>query len=246
MQSEFFDEGKILRKYAVQYFCCTACSFVQTETPYWLEEAYSSAIGRQDTGILARNLMNRRLTAAVLNLLLPEARRSVDYGAGPGIFVRLMRDSGFEFFWHDLYATNVCAAGFEYAEGETYDFLTAFEVLEHLVDPIAGLSAMMSLSRNVFVSTALLPHPTPRISDWWYFVPTGGQHISFYTLDALHVLARRFGRNLLSHGPFHLFTTAPKNKFLFRLATSQRASQIVNGMRRHPSLTDSDFRMMSK
>jgi Methyltransferase domain len=245
MQSEFFDEAQVLRKYVVKYSGCTTCGFFQTETPCWLQEAYSTAISSLDTGILSRNLANQRLTAAVLNLLYPSARKALDFGAGHGIFVRLMRDNGFEFFWYDPHASNDYAGGFEHEKRMTYDFLTSFEVLEHLVDPYAELSTMMSLSPNVFVSTSLVPRPAPRISDWGYYGPDHGQHVSFYTLDALQLIAGRFGRNLLSCGSLHLFTVAPKSRFLFGLATSQRASRILNAWRRRPSLADSDQEAMS-
>ena len=244
MQSRLFDQGEILRKYSIKYFRCVACGFVQTETPYWLEEAYSSAISRMDTGILYRNLLNQRLTIAVLNLLYPKAKSSLDFGAGHGIFVRLMRDSGFKFFWDDRHASNDYARGFERKEGETYDFLTSFEVLEHLVDPMADLSKMMSLSPNVLVSTEVLPQPTPKVSDWWYYVPYSGQHVSFYTSEALRLIAQRFGRSLLSRGPYHLFTTAPPSKFLFRLAMSKRVARFAMVIRKRETLTYSDFELM--
>jgi 2-polyprenyl-3-methyl-5-hydroxy-6-metoxy-1,4-benzoquinol methylase len=246
MQSELFDEAQALRKYDVKYFRCTGCGFLQTETPYWLTEAYSTAISRLDTGILSRNLANRQLASTVLNLLHPEAKRCLDFGAGHGIFVRLMRDRGFEFSWYDLHATNDYAGGFEHEEGKTYDFLTSFEVLEHLVDPLAELSTMMSLSPNVFVSTLLLPKPAPKVSDWWYYGLDHGQHVSLYTLDALHSIAHRFGRNLLSRGSYHLFTVARKNRFLFRAATSQSASQVLSAWRKRASLAESDHELMSK
>lgn len=246
MRSEFFDEAQVLRKYDVKYFRCAGCGFLQTETPYWLKEAYSTAISRLDTGILARNLANQKLANAVLNLLHPGAKRSLDFGAGHGIFVRLMRDRGFEFSWYDLHAANDYAGGFEHEEGKTYDFLTSFEVLEHLVDPIAEISRMMSLSPNVFVSTSLVPKPAPKVSDWWYYGPNHGQHVSFYTLDALHSIAHRFGRNLLSRGSYHLFTVARKSSFLFRIATSQSASQLLNAWQKRRSLADSDHESMSR
>ena len=243
--STFFGETDVLRRYRVQYFCCGNCGFIQTETPYWLEEAYSSAIASQDVGIMQRNLMNREVTSAVINLLFPKMSSAIDFGAGHGVFVRLMRDQGFNLFWSDLHATNDYARGFECQDGTTYDFLTAFEVLEHLADPVADLSKLMSLSANVFVSTCIVPQPAPGLSDWWYYVPSTGQHIAFYTAESLRVLAARFGRNLLSVGPYHLFTKEPKSSLLYRLATNLRIARIVNRMYRRPSLIEADFQQMT-
>ena len=245
-RSVLFDESLVLGKYNVRYFRCTSCGFVQTESPCWIEEAYSSAIAKQDTGILSRNLLNRRITTAVLNLLFPGAESALDYGAGHGIFVRLMRDSGFRFSWYDLHAANDYARGFEHKENEVYDLLTSFEVLEHLTYPLVELSNIMSLSPNVFVSTVLMPSPTPKISDWWYYGVNSGQHISFYTSESLHLIARKFRRHLLSHGPYHLFTTEPKSKFLFRLAFERRVSAVLRALRKRPSLMIQDFELLDR
>lgn len=195
---------------------------------------------------MQRNLMNRELTTALLNLLFPRVNRCVDFGAGHGMFVRLMRDRGFDFRWYDRHAANDYARGFEYENSQAYEFLTSFEVLEHLTDPVADLSTIMAISENVLVSTMLVPEPVPKLSEWWYFMPSSGQHISFYTVDSLHLLAKRFGRHLLSHGSYHLFTTKPKNKSAFRLAMSLRASRILNLAYRRPSLVDRDFREMTE
>jgi hypothetical protein len=172
--------------------------------------------------------------------------KAVDFGAGHGILVRLMRDRGFNFFWSDLHANNDYARGFECPEGATFDFLTAFEVLEHLVDPVSELSRLMSLSDNVFVSTSLVPQPVPKLPEWWYFVPSSGQHISFYTVESLKLLATRFGRNLLSVGPYHLFSTNSKSSLLYRMATNLKIARVVNVLRRRPSLTDRDFQQMTR
>lgn len=243
---ELFDEAKVLHKYSVQYFRCPTCGFIQTESPYWLEEAYSSAITKLDTGILLRNVQNHRYVTAVINLLFPEAKSFLDFGAGHGILVRLMRDSGFDFSWYDLHATNDYARGFEHQENQTYDFLTSFEVLEHLVDPIEGLSEMMDRSPNVLVSTDVVSQNAPKVSDWWYYCTSAGQHVSFYSMEALRLIAKRFGKHLLSHGSYHLFSTAPKSAAMFRLATSERPSKVINLVRRRPSLVASDFDLMSK
>jgi hypothetical protein len=158
----------------------------------------------------------------------------------------MMRDKGFDFLWRDLYASNDYARGFEYRNGESCDFLTSFEVLEHLVDPLEELSTMMALSDNVFVSTLPLPDPPPRLSEWWYYVPSTGQHISFYTPKSLQAVARRFGRHLLSHGGYHLFTKRPINRLLFRVAMSYKASLILRPLSRRRGLIESDFELFTK
>ena len=102
----------------------------------------------------------------------------------------------------------------------------------------------MNLSENVFVSTCIVPQPAPGLSDWWYFVPSTGQHIAFYTLESLRLLAKQFGRNLLSNGAYHLFTTEPKSGSRFRLATKFKAARILNKAYQRTSMVEADFQKM--
>lgn len=240
-----FGENTILKKHIVSYYQCVECGFLQTEAPYWLTEAYSSAIAFQDVGIMQRNLMNCEITSAVLNLFFPKSSASLDFGAGHGIFVRLMRDRGFDFRWSDLHAENTYARGFECHQEERFQFLTAFEVLEHLENPLSEIEQIMSRSENVFASTSLLPDPAPHLKDWWYYMPSSGQHVSFYTLKSLRFIASKFGRHLLSRGPYHLFTREPRNPHIFKLATRPKVARIVNLLFRRRSLIASDFESFS-
>ena len=65
--------------------------------------------------------------------------------------------------------------------------------------------------------------PLDFLNEWYLFIPTSGQHVSFYTIESLRLLAARFGRILLSAGPYHLFSKTPKNGLAFRawLPTSE-------------------------
>ena len=48
--------SQILYKYNIEYFQCSSCGFIQTEDPYWMEEAYSDAIADLDVGLVGRNV----------------------------------------------------------------------------------------------------------------------------------------------------------------------------------------------
>ena len=57
-----FDSATILNKYHIEYFECPHCGFIQTEEPYWLNEAYASAITSSDIGMIQRNFaLSRKL-----------------------------------------------------------------------------------------------------------------------------------------------------------------------------------------
>lgn len=241
-----YGEATVLKKYKATYVRCIECGFIQTGEPYWLQEAYSAAIAGQDVGIMSRNLNNCEVVSAIVSLLFPKVKDAVDFGAGHGILVRLLRDRGFNFFWLDRYATNDYARGFEATQNRKYDFLTAFEVLEHLSDPVSEISHLMEFSENVLVSTCLVPHPTPNLNEWWYFMPSSGQHISFYTEKSLELLARRFKKNLLSFNSYHLFSAQRKNRLLFELACRPRAARLMNRFLRRPGLGPSDLSVMIK
>jgi len=240
-----FHSALVLRKHTVGYFRCPSCGFVQTEPPYWLDEAYSSALSSYDTGVMQRNLRNARVTASVIALLFPEAKGFLDYGGGHGTFVRLMRDLGFNFRWSDKYANNLHAQGFDHVAGEHYDLATAFELLEHLTDPIGELSAILRYADNLLTTTILLPEPAPSPAEWWYYSVESGQHISFYTSAALKKTAKRLGVHVISNGEFHLWSRVPRNSVAFRAAANPWLAQIISRICRRKSLTESDFELLS-
>jgi 2-polyprenyl-3-methyl-5-hydroxy-6-metoxy-1,4-benzoquinol methylase len=138
--------AKVLNKYNVKYYHCPSCGFLQTEEPYWLNEAYKSAIGIADTGIQKRNQLFAKRSSAIITSLFDTNKKFLDYAGGYGIFVRMMRDKGFDFYWDDPYADNLFAKGFEHNEQNKYELITAFECFEHFTDPINQIQKMLELS----------------------------------------------------------------------------------------------------
>jgi hypothetical protein len=234
----------VLGRYPTDYLRCRVCGFISTTDPHWLPEAYASAISDVDLGLVNRAVSSAPLIERVLLGLLDHTAPCVDYGAGYGILVRLMRDRGYDFHWQDRYAENLFAKGHEWDAGAHYELLTAFEVFEHLPEPVAEVEAMLRLSDTLLFSTEIVP--TDVGPDWWYFGPHHGQHIAFYTREAFTALADRLGVWVLHYGEsIHLITKRPVSQRAFALAArggplSTMGLAALRRARRVGSLLDAD------
>ena len=196
----------------VQYFECPRCRYVETETPDWLERAYSAAINATDTGLLARNLGNGRWVLGVLWLLGGLSARVVDQAGGYGVLVRRLRDEGVDAYWADAYCENLLARGFEH-HGESAGLVTAFEAVEHFLNPVTEFARMFEIAPNVLISTELMATPAPDPAAWWYYGTEHGQHIGFFRRETLEWLAARFGKHLCTDGrSLHLLTDRPVSR----------------------------------
>lgn len=214
---EFVFSGSLLNRVEVSYYECLACGYIQTEEPYWLEEAYRRSITASDTGVMVRNLYNVRLVMATLYLLGTPDGTVVDYAGGYGILVRMLRDLGINALWADRYSENLLASGFEY-QGGAAQLVTAFEAFEHFIRPREELTALLAIAPNVLISTEIAPSPTPLQKDWWYYGREHGQHIGFFRVETLRQMAASHGKQLLTDGrSYHLFTDQPLSLWKWRL-----------------------------
>ncbi|GAB3944221.1 hypothetical protein GCM10028805_11570 [Spirosoma harenae] len=240
----------VLGKYDVNYYKCVSCQFIQTETPYWLPEAYSSAIANLDIGLISRNEVAALLVQAIAHHFFDRQGRYVDYGGGYGMLVRMMRDRGYNFSRFDTYCENLFANGFDVYKPDpapSFTLLTAFEVFEHLENPIEDVRQMLAYSRSILLSTELQPAGLISPKSWWYVLPETGQHIALYSRRSMEVLAEQF--NLRYYGGknnFHLLTDQPVNGRLFTALTDWRIARIYNmiARSRQVSLLDTDYRQM--
>lgn len=251
----------VLGQYNVTYYRCDDTGFIQTDPAYWLAEAYTDAITALDVGLVQRNLTQAKLTTALIERSMPKATRFIDYGGGYGLFTRLMRDKGFPFLHHDPHCVNIFAAGFEAgfsseAGVSRYDLLTAWEVFEHLSDPIAVIKTLVQQSRRVLFSTVLVPNETPgQIDDWWYFTPETGQHVSFFTAQSLRRIANDLGIHYYTDNiSLHLFSSESLGQHPFTVPWRQWPVQLAKDLshlvskftQRRNSLLEHDFELALK
>ncbi|MDP2237972.1 MAG: class I SAM-dependent methyltransferase [Bacteroidales bacterium] len=221
-EANYVFNSTILKKYEISYFQCTNCKYLFTEKPFWLEEAYKEPINISDTGLVERNIYLSKITSRVLFYLFDHEGTYLDYGGGYGLYVRLMRDIGFNFLWDDIFTTNLLSKGFEFSN-ESIELLTCFETFEHLENPIIEIEKMLKISSNILFTTELYPEPMPSPENWWYYALDHGQHISFYNLRTLNFIADKFDLNIYSNGTnLHLFTSKKLNKYIWQMLISKR------------------------
>ena len=222
LQADHAFSGMLLGTRMVKYFRCSHCGFLFTEDPAWLNAAEVKSVSRFDTGILERNLLVTKIITVLIRYFFDRHGRFLDYGGGYGVFTRLMRDNGFNFFWHDPFSENLFARGFEYlptGPGK-FELVTAIEVFEHLPAPRDLMDYCFSepLTDSLFFTTLLYGQSPPKHDEWWYYSKETGQHISFYNEQTLEYIASCYQANIYSNANFfHLITRKKINRRLYSL-----------------------------
>jgi len=87
-----------------------------------------------------------------IELFLNPSGRFLDYAVGYGMFVRLMRDIGYDFRWYDRYCKNLFARGFDetYPVRGPFEAVTAYEVMEHFVDPLDTIAELTPATLSTY------------------------------------------------------------------------------------------------
>jgi hypothetical protein len=214
----------VLNKHQAVYLKCEKCGYIKPEKTHWLAEAYSSAITTSDTGLLSRNLDLLIRLLPLFKVLYPKGGRFLDYGAGYGVFPRLMRDRGYEFHSYDTYCKNIFSGDLVVDKLEQrFEAVTAFEVFEHWLNPIEELDKIAKVTDTIIFSTCLRPDSVKTPADWWYFGLEHGQHVSLYTKKSLASLGAHYGMKLVSRGNYlHILTRKPITNIKFKFLTNRK------------------------
>lgn len=237
--TEVLFTAKVLNKYTVTYYKCVETGFIQTEEPYWLEEAYSSAITKLDVGLVSRNEMLRNRTLRIIASCFDGGKKFLDYAGGYGMFTRMMRDKGYDFYHSDIYCQNIFAEYFDLSDcsqQKNFELVTAFEVFEHMASPLEGIKDIAEFGENILFTTELQPANLKDVTDWWYFVPETGQHIALHTKSSLDAIAKKLGFHFYTDGTTtHLFT---RTKLSFDPFKSSKEPYLIRSLRRKLSRYD--------
>lgn len=208
-------ELTLIGRHRVRFFECGQCGSLQSETPYWLDEAYANSnLAMLDTGAAQRNLNN--VTAVYIWARMTGLGSVMDVGGGDGLLCRLLRDYGIDARLQDRYALNTYAKGFDALPARRPVAHTAFEVLEHFADPKTDLDALFADRPDSIIITTLMYEGQGR--NWWYLVPDSGQHVFFYTRRALAMIAKRFGYHVIHAGKYSIFVKRRLNAVIIAIA----------------------------
>jgi 2-polyprenyl-6-hydroxyphenyl methylase/3-demethylubiquinone-9 3-methyltransferase len=221
----------------VYYERCVDCEFVFTRffdafTPrMWTDYIYNPEYDEIDPDYISkRPHQNAGYAPRALAKFWKPGSKGCDFGGGNGLFARLMSNSGMAFTSIDPYGTNQ-----GHDTGQRYQAITAFEVLEHVVDPVSTLRSITNLGDPdgffVLASTFAVPKTVRpgQLATWWYAAPRNG-HVSLYSTGAFKVLAHQNGLTYLEVTPkTHLFG---HNADLKALRRAIRIAKVVERLTR--------------
>lgn len=195
----------------IAYHLCSYCKFCfAPEMHAWTPQQFSEMVYNDDYVKADPDYVGERplALAGLLNQTFGGYKaglRHLDYGSGSGILSKEMQRAGWNSTTYDPFVhTDVDPASLGH-----FDFITAFEVFEHVPDVHGLYSTLLSLLAPgglILYSTALsdVAVGAGRPLDWWYASPRNG-HISLFSSHTIgHMLALRDLRGMTLDGINHV------------------------------------------
>ncbi len=196
----------------IYYSLCEQCGFCfADEFCRWSKEDFTKNIYNQEYVQVDPDYISNRPRSNAESLIATFGERGpgvqhLDYGGGTGLLSALLSDSGWQSTSYDPFSDGNAQRDMLLR----YEFITAYEVFEHVVDVrhlISDISSLLLDNGLVFFSTLLSDgyiRPNERLT-WWYASPRNG-HISLFSKKSLASLASIEGFHFGSFSPnFHVF-----------------------------------------
>ena len=159
------------------------------------------------------NALTAKRRLARIRKQAPQARALLDVGCGLGHFLKTARDEGWSVSGYEVsrfaadvvrkrLGVSVYAGDLKSLGARKFDVVTAWDVLEHVRDPVAFLSQCRSLLSEegiVVTTTGDFASMAARLSGSHWHLYNLPEHLFFHTVKSLSVLARRTGFRILSN-----------------------------------------------
>ncbi len=211
---------------------CKNCDYLFLENPSWLKIAYKNEF-YGDTGYVYRNfnLVKKSLILFRIWKLFTQKKfpKACDIGAGIGLYARLMRDNGYDFYGSDQYSEMLLIKPF-INKNSKYLVKTSFEVVEHLPSFPEFLKKQIREVDLFLFSTELRKVGFIPNNDWWYYSFQLGQHIGFHSKKSLQKAFELSGyesQKLVSYGSsIHAF--ANTKAWLYSLHLSKLVWKVLS------------------
>lgn len=193
--------GDVLDKsgVAVTYAVCNSCTFCfAPDICTWELQQFEQKIYNDQYILVDPEYVEIRpkSNAAFLKSMFGELDRSVrhlDYGGGNGTLSTILRESNWQSRSYDPFVHKDLLI----EDLGKFDFITAFEVFEHVPDVSVLMATLKTLLApgGVILFSTLLTDGNIQASKpltWWYASPRNG-HISLFSNRSLAILAQRYG-----------------------------------------------------
>jgi ubiquinone/menaquinone biosynthesis C-methylase UbiE len=205
----------VMRKHVYEYRRCGSCgllfavprpsaSELLRRLAYWAEVGPRLSPAEQEAALRA---VESRFDW--IRRHHPRARTLLDVGAGAGAFVAAARRAGLDARGVELVPESARFPGIELLVGDlerlglparSYDVVTLWDTIEHLVDPLATIQAALALIKDDGILVVETPNERGvsarlRGSEWWVFGPT--DHLVMFSPATLGGLVRRAGGRIV-------------------------------------------------
>ncbi|HAS72525.1 MAG TPA: class I SAM-dependent methyltransferase [Clostridiales bacterium UBA8960] len=180
------------------YHKCTKCAFIFKDPACYVtsveeQQIYDSHINTVDDPAYVA-YFDTFIQKCIIRFI-GDSKQALDFGSGPEpVLAQILRSNyGFEVDIYDKYYAPEKAY-----IGNSYDLITATEVVEHLKDPLPYFELFKSLLKPMGVLAVMTQfhHDDERRFEHWHY-RRDESHVSFFTPQTMATIAERVGLEIV-------------------------------------------------